>query len=192
MPICPIFKFVVTVRIRTLVAAAVALLAIVSLTVMGGRTASASPLPKSWKLVFDPNFPKTSVKGKVNPKTWATCCFWASNAGCTNASSANAEKEWYLPSQVSVAGGVLRLTAARATTKGTTSAGKPPTYGCRSGLSWYYDGRSVYTTVTGVPHQAMYFIANLADTNAAAANTNIKGGACNGTLLVQSVEVWQP
>jgi beta-glucanase (GH16 family) len=65
-------------------------------------------------------------------------------------------------------------------------------YWTKTRLTWYYDGRETYTTTTGVPHQAMYFIADLADTTNAAADTNIKGGACNGTLLIQSVKVWQP
>jgi beta-glucanase (GH16 family) len=266
------------------VSAVLAVVAIASLSVIGDRTASASPLPASWKLVFNSNFAKASVKGTVNPKTWATCYFWGSTKGCTNPSPVNAEKEWYLPSQDQIASGVLRLTARRAATTGTNAVGKPEEYGCRSGmvttlpgfkfeygfvqvtarlpfgtglwpafwlaaangkyppeidilehwgnqqasklylhplsgvrqgfaynaptadagwhtwslywtstrLTWYYDGRSVYTTTTGVPRQAMYFIANLADTGAAAASTNIKGGACNGTLLIQSVKVWQP
>jgi len=271
-------------RVKSLVSVALAVAAIASLSVLGDRTASASPIPAHWKLVFNSNFAKTAVKGTVNPKTWATCYPLASKAGCSNFSSANAEQEWYLPSQVSVVGGVLHLTARRAATKGTTATGKPKEYGCRSGivttfpgfkfeygfvqvtarlpygtglwpafwlaaannkyppevdilehwgnqkvsklylhpvtgarqsaqynaptadtgwhtwslywtktrLTWYYDGRQVYTTTKGVPRQAMYFIADLADTTNSAAVKGVKGAACTGTLLVQSVKIWQP
>jgi beta-glucanase (GH16 family) len=51
-------------------------------------------------------------------------------------------------------------------------------------LIWYYDGTQVLSTTTGVPHQAMYVIMNLADT--------LNGtGTCNGTLAIKSVKVWQ-
>lgn len=65
-------------------------------------------------------------------------------------------------------------------------------YWTKSRLTWYYDGRATYTTTKGVPQQAMYFIADLADTNNVAAKTDKPGGTCNNTLLIQSVKVWQP
>jgi beta-glucanase (GH16 family) len=52
-------------------------------------------------------------------------------------------------------------------------------------VTWYIDGEQVYTTTTGVPQQAMYFIANVADDSTAT-------GACTGTMEIQSVKVWQP
>jgi beta-glucanase (GH16 family) len=52
-------------------------------------------------------------------------------------------------------------------------------------LTWYYDGTQVFTTSTGVPQQAMYFLADLADDDASA-------GTCTGSLAIKSVEVWQP
>jgi beta-glucanase (GH16 family) len=52
-------------------------------------------------------------------------------------------------------------------------------------LTWYYDGIQVLTTTTGVPHQAMYLLMNLADTSTST-------GTCNGTMTVKSVQVWQP
>lgn len=58
-------------------------------------------------------------------------------------------------------------------------------YWTKTRLTWYYDGIQTYTTTKDIPHQPMYFIANLADTSTSA-------GACNGTLLVQSVKVWRP
>jgi beta-glucanase (GH16 family) len=62
----------------------------------------------------------------------------------------------------------------------------------RTRLTWYYDNEQVYTTTTNVPQQAMYFIADLADTSNPVANTTSPAGPCNGTLLVKSVKVWQP
>jgi beta-glucanase (GH16 family) len=51
-------------------------------------------------------------------------------------------------------------------------------------LTWYYDGAQVLSTTVGVPQQDMYLIANLADDVTGA-------GACSGSLLIKSVEVWQ-
>jgi beta-glucanase (GH16 family) len=52
-------------------------------------------------------------------------------------------------------------------------------------MTWYIDGVKVYYTKSHVPQQAMYFIANLAD-------TTTKAGACTGSLLIKSVKVWTP
>jgi beta-glucanase (GH16 family) len=58
-------------------------------------------------------------------------------------------------------------------------------YWTKSRLSWYYDGRQVLTTSTGIPQQAMYFIADLAA-------FDVRPGACSGSVLIKSVKVWQP
>jgi beta-glucanase (GH16 family) len=58
-------------------------------------------------------------------------------------------------------------------------------YWTKTRLTWYIDGVSVFTTTTNIPRQPMYVVANLADTTTTA-------GSCNGTMLVQSVKVWQP
>jgi beta-glucanase (GH16 family) len=58
-------------------------------------------------------------------------------------------------------------------------------YWTKSRLTWYYDGRQVLTAATGIPQQTMYFIANLAVTDA-------RPGGCSGSLLIKSVKVWQP
>lgn len=51
-------------------------------------------------------------------------------------------------------------------------------------LSWFVDGKLIMTTTSHIPHQRMYFIANLA--------YFLKNTAsCRGTLLVRSVQVWQ-
>ena len=52
-------------------------------------------------------------------------------------------------------------------------------------LTWYLDGHQVFTTTKDIPQQKMYLIMNVADSSTAA-------GACSGTMLVQSVKVWQP
>jgi beta-glucanase (GH16 family) len=52
-------------------------------------------------------------------------------------------------------------------------------------LIWYIDGYQVFSTTTGIPQQAMYIIANVADTSTAATS-------CSGTMLVKSIKVWQP
>lgn len=52
-------------------------------------------------------------------------------------------------------------------------------------VTWYVDGTQVFTTTDDVPQQAMYFIANVADDSTAV-------GACNGTMQISSVKVWQP
>jgi beta-glucanase (GH16 family) len=131
------------VRNLKVLAVALAATALVSLVSFARPSASsASALPPSWKLVFNSNFAGTAVKGTVNPKTWTTCYPWESaSAGCTNYGNKSEEKEWYLPSQVKVAkGGILELTSKREATKGLTTAGKPETYGCRSGMVTTYKG----------------------------------------------------
>jgi beta-glucanase (GH16 family) len=54
-----------------------------------------------------------------------------------------------------------------------------------SQLTWYYDGTEVFSTTTGIPHQAMYLIMNLADTSTAS-------DACNASMAIKSVKVWGP
>jgi beta-glucanase (GH16 family) len=57
-------------------------------------------------------------------------------------------------------------------------------------LTWYYDGTQVLSTTTGVPHQAMYLLMNLADTSTKS-YTSTTGDTCNGTMAIKSVKVWQ-
>lgn len=52
-------------------------------------------------------------------------------------------------------------------------------------LTWYYDGREMFTTTKDVPQQKMYLIMNVADTSTAA-------GTCSGSMLIKAVKVWQP
>jgi beta-glucanase (GH16 family) len=55
----------------------------------------------------------------------------------------------------------------------------------QTGVTWYIDHVKVYSTKIHIPHQAMYFIADLADDSSAP-------GTCSGTMDIQSVKVWQP
>ena len=55
-----------------------------------------------------------------------------------------------------------------------------------SKLSWYVDGRLVFSTRRHIPHQKMYLIANLAESQMAR-----PGWGCNGTMSIRSVRVWQ-
>lgn len=53
-------------------------------------------------------------------------------------------------------------------------------------LTWSIDGHHVLTTHSGIPHQSMYFIANLANT------VSNLGSGCQGTMAIRSVKIWQP
>jgi beta-glucanase (GH16 family) len=61
---------------------------------------------EEWVQIFHEDFDS----GTLDRSVWNTCHWW-DDGGCTIES--NDELEWYLPSQVAVADGRLRLTAAR-------------------------------------------------------------------------------
>lgn len=61
---------------------------------------------QEWVRVFHDDFDG----GELDRSVWNTCHWW-DDGGCTI--SSNEELEWYLPEQVSVSDGRLRLTAAR-------------------------------------------------------------------------------
>src|SRR5688572_26979413 len=65
-----------------------------------------------WRPILDERFDGTTLDTEL----WNTCHWWAED-GCTIQS--NHELQWYLPSQVAVADGVLRLTAAKEPATGT-------------------------------------------------------------------------
>jgi beta-glucanase (GH16 family) len=91
--------------------------------------------PSGMHLVFDSDF----SSGRLDAGIWNTCYAWAVQArGCTN--FGNKEVEWYTPSQVTVSGGVLHLTARRESTPGYTREGAPKTYSCRSGMVTTHPG----------------------------------------------------
>ncbi len=55
----------------------------------------------------------------------------------------------------------------------------------KSELKWYVDGKTVLTVRQHVPHQEMYFLADLAE------YTKPTAGACDGSLVIRSVKVWK-
>lgn len=55
----------------------------------------------------------------------------------------------------------------------------------RSYLIWRIDGHTVLTIRQHIPHQPMYFIANLAEFSPP------RGSRCDGTMRIRSVKVWQ-
>lgn len=65
-----------------------------------------------WRPILDEQFDGTTL----DTERWNTCHWW-DDGGCTIES--NHELQWYLPSQVAVADGILRLTAAKEPTTGT-------------------------------------------------------------------------
>ena len=233
--------------------------------------APSSDLPpelsgSGWQLAFDGAFGGSSL----NTSQWDTCYPDDNQSGCTNNGNHN-EFEWYQPSQISVGGGTLNLTASSESTQGSDGN----TYPCRSGMVttgnsfnfqygyvqveaklpissglwpalwlnpsngdwppeidimehwstydyygaylhsaagpivendhvnladstgwhtfsvlwepnkivWYLDGQEVLSTTQYVPQQAMYFIANVANST--------DGPGCNGTMQISSVKVWQ-
>jgi beta-glucanase (GH16 family) len=99
------------------------------------RAARAVPRPPRGKPAFDATFRGT----RLNTKIWDRCYPKLKNyrGGCRNWGNSE-EREWYLPSQVRVSGGVVHLIARRRTTVGTTKTGKKRVYGCRSGMITSY------------------------------------------------------
>jgi beta-glucanase (GH16 family) len=58
-------------------------------------------------------------------------------------------------------------------------------YWTKTRITWYFDGHQVFTATKDLPQQKMFLVMNVADTSTAP-------GTCNGTMLVKSVQVWQP
>jgi beta-glucanase (GH16 family) len=114
----------------TLVTGVVVLAVVASLAALDGwRRGGAAVLSRAESsktasaVVLDESFDGDTL----NTAVWNTCHWWA-DQGCTIES--NDELEWYLPEQVSVSDGALRLTADRIPTSG--SDGKEYEY--RSGM----------------------------------------------------------
>jgi beta-glucanase (GH16 family) len=107
-----------------------------------GQAGASASQPKTpalthnMHLVFDASFRGSTLNSSV----WDTCFPWADqSSGCTDFGNQK-EIEWYLPSQVHVSGGVLKLTAKRELTSGLTKAGAPKVYDCRSGMVTTHPG----------------------------------------------------
>jgi beta-glucanase (GH16 family) len=54
-----------------------------------------------------------------------------------------------------------------------------------SRMTWYIDGQVILSVAQSIPHQDMYFIANVASNGSSAYSP------CSGTLQISSVKVWQ-
>ena len=59
----------------------------------------------------------------------------------------------------------------------------------RTQLTWMLDGRVIMRSTQHIPHQQMYFIANLADE--VVPGRTAPGPQCSGSLLIRSVKVWK-
>ena len=130
-------------RIRLIVICAVIISVIIVTMNLHLRTTAESPQPPAvsklnYKLAFSDNFNGTAL----DKQKWNTCydSYNSQYDGCTN--DGNNESEWYKPSQVSVSGGNLVLTAQKQTTQGATPKGNARTYDYTSGM--VSSGRYVY------------------------------------------------
>jgi beta-glucanase (GH16 family) len=154
---------------RYRLAAGVPVLAIVALFGLGlpagaqatrGDAAAARPsslpravAPPSGK----PEFSATFAGTKLDTKVWDTCYPLLSQSGCTNFGNKD-EYEWYVPSQVQVGGGYLKLVAKRLAIKGKAANGASKEYYCRSGMVTSFPGfkfqYGFVQVVADVPHAA--------------------------------------
>lgn len=57
-------------------------------------------------------------------------------------------------------------------------------------ITWLLDGKVIMKTRKHIPHQKMYFIADLAEYTTKA-RPNVTKGQCSGTLEIRSVQVWK-
>lgn len=76
---------------------------------------AGDPIPLAgggpWRLIFSDDFDAPNL----DREKWTTC-YWWNKDGCTNLG--NNELQWYRPENVSIADGLLRLTAERRRVKG--------------------------------------------------------------------------
>lgn len=96
---------------------------LVAYTVTARQAAGTGVTARSSQVLLDATFDD----GRLDPAVFNTCHWWA-DSGCTIAT--NDELEWYVPEQVTVAHGALRLTAERAPVRGSDGN----TYEFRSGM----------------------------------------------------------
>jgi beta-glucanase (GH16 family) len=105
-----------------------------------------------------PEFSATFTGTKLDTHVWDTCYPAQSQSGCTNYGNVGHEFEWYLPSQVQVGGGNLKLVATRIPVKGKAANGTSKEYYCRSGMVTSFPGfkfqYGFVQIVADVPHAA--------------------------------------
>lgn len=117
-----------------LIAATLALVVAKSVHNSNNLTVPVNSIPSSMHLVYDSSF-NTAV---VSPSLYSTCFPWNDvPAGCSN--FGNPELQWFLPSQVSVSGGSLNLTADKIPVTGTNPSGQPQVFQWRSGMITTYN-----------------------------------------------------
>jgi beta-glucanase (GH16 family) len=98
----------------------------------------ATGVPGVLKPKANPEFSATFTGSTLDTSLWSTCYPGFDQSGCTNFGNPYTEREWYLPSQVVVSGGLLHLVAQQAPTPGKTASGSATTYACRSGMVTTY------------------------------------------------------
>jgi beta-glucanase (GH16 family) len=98
---------------KFIVTAVAACIAVETLATVSARASTEPPLLSygNWERIFTDEFNTNKLDGDK----WMRCYWWDKD-GCTNLG--NNELEWYLPANVSVANGHLRLRAKRQTVKG--------------------------------------------------------------------------
>ncbi len=99
----------------------------------GGTAPTTQPAPLddpgNWKLQFQDNFSSTSL----DTSKWAPCYPWFTP--CNHGTNfGNTELEWYLPSNVTVSGGELRLVAHETPTVGYSKTHDTEIYPWSSGI----------------------------------------------------------
>lgn len=94
----------------------------------------ASTIPGVIQVKGTPEWAATFAGTSLDKSVWSTCYPQFKQDGCQNFSNSKIEGEWYVPAQDQVYGGLLHLVAEREPTLGTTLAGDPKTYACRSGM----------------------------------------------------------
>jgi beta-glucanase (GH16 family) len=105
------------VAVGTVVAASV----VVAICITATRADDGAQAPEQ-TLVFADEFEQATL----DASRWTTC-YWWDDAGCTN--SGNDELEWYLPGNVGVEDGVLRLEAREQPVRGSDGEQYPYTSG---------------------------------------------------------------
>lgn len=99
-----------------------------------GRTpslATATTRSPRGRLIFEDHFGSDRLSGR-----WSLCYPWGTPTGCTN--HGNDEDQWYVPQQVTVSDGAVRLTAVRRPALGVDRDGRPQTFPFTSGMITSY------------------------------------------------------
>ena len=104
----------------------VAAIAVFGITPVSANSSQPKDAPLlangNWKRIFGEEFDAKSL----NRKRWTTCYWWNDN-GCTNLG--NKEMQWYMPANIQVTGGHLRMTARPEPVKGINDQTFPFTSG---------------------------------------------------------------